>query len=237
MTYKELINEVLIRLREDTIASATWAASTKLNDADNVSDYQKMVGSLVNDSLRFVESSHDWLALRDTFTVNTIEGTMQYILGDATAGAGTSFKVLDVINRDTGQHLSQVNNEWLNAQSFPIANIATGEPQHYAMNGSSSVSVSRGPDMNIDLYPVPTSSQGINFNIVKPQETLTLPADVVKVPYTPVLLGAWARAIAERGEDGGSQSGLVAQESLESMKQAIMIDSGNTQYENDWFVN
>ena len=237
MTYKELINEVLIRLREDTIASATWAASTKLNDAENVSDYQKMIGALVNDSIRFVGVSHDWLALRETFTINTIAGTMQYILGDADSGAGTNFKVLDVINRDTGQHLSQVNNDWLNSKSFPVENISTGEPLHYAMNGSSSVSAARSPDMNIDLYPVPITAQGVNFNIVKAQENLTFAEDVIKVPFNPVLLGAWARAIAERGEDGGTQSSLVAQESLEAMKQAIIVDSGNTQYETDWFVN
>ena len=44
-------------------------------------------------------------------------------------------------------------------------------------------------------------------------------------------------AIAERGEDGGTQSGLMAAESLEALKQAIMLDSGNTRYETDWYIN
>jgi hypothetical protein len=234
MTFREAINEVLIRLREETIAT-DWSGN--INDSSTVTDYQKVIGSLINDSKQFVESNHDWLSLRETFTITTTSGTMQYILGDATSGAGTNFKVLDVINRDTGQHLSQVNNEWLNAKSFPIANIANGEPLHYAMNGSSTVVVTRSPDMNVDLYPVPTSAQNINFNIVKSQEHLALSTSVVKVPFQTVILGAWARAIAERGEDGGAQSGIVAQEALDSMKQAIMIDSGNTKFENDWYVS
>ena len=50
-------------------------------------------------------------------------------------------------------------------------------------------------------------------------------------------MGAWARAIAERGEDGGTQSSLMAGEASEALKQAIMLDSGNTRYETDWTIN
>ena len=50
-------------------------------------------------------------------------------------------------------------------------------------------------------------------------------------------MGAWARAISERGEDGGTQSSLMAQEAGEALKQAIMLDSSNTQYETDWYIN
>jgi hypothetical protein len=58
----------------------------------------------------------------------------------------------------------------------------------------------------------------------------------MKVPTQPVILGAWARAIAERGEDGGTQTSVVAAEFSESINQAIMLDSGNTQFESDWFL-
>jgi hypothetical protein len=51
------------------------------------------------------------------------------------------------------------------------------------------------------------------------------------------MLGAWARAISERGEDGGTQSSVMAQEANEALKQAIMLDSGNTRYETDWYIN
>jgi len=44
-------------------------------------------------------------------------------------------------------------------------------------------------------------------------------------------------AIAERGEDGGTQSSLMASEALEALKQAILVDSGNTRYETDWYIN
>ena len=60
---------------------------------------------------------------------------------------------------------------------------------------------------------------------------------VLKVPSKPVILATWARAIAERGEDGGTQSSIMAQEANEALKQAIILDSGNTQYETDWYIN
>ena len=53
MTYRELINEVLIRLREDTILT-DWSGN--INDSTTVSEYQKVVGAMINDSKRTVEN-------------------------------------------------------------------------------------------------------------------------------------------------------------------------------------
>ena len=237
MTFRELINEVLIRLREDTISS-DWSGgiNDSSNDA-NISAYQRVIGSLVNDAKSHVESRCDWLALRETFTIATVASTMAYTLGDDDSGAGSNPRILDVINQATGTHLSQVGNEWLNSRSFPAADIATGEPYYYALNGTTSVVATRPLDINIDLYPLPTEAQDINFNLIKIQPAMTTATEILKVPVDPVILGAWARAIAERGEDGGTQSSLMAQEANESLKQAILLDAGNTQYETDWYIN
>ena len=72
--------------------------------------------------------------------------------------------------------------------------------------------------------------------MVKYQDTLTTATTTLKIPAQPVILGAWARAIAERGEDGGTQSAIAAEEATNSLNQAIMLDSGNTQFESDWFI-
>jgi hypothetical protein len=57
-TFRELINQVLIRLREDTIVQIGLG---NINDSTTVTDYQKVIGSLINDSKRNIESYHDWL--------------------------------------------------------------------------------------------------------------------------------------------------------------------------------
>ena len=222
MTYRELINQVLIRLREDTITT-DWSGA--INDSGTVSAYHKVIGSLINDSKRHVEERHDWLNLRETVNISTVNGTKNYNLS-----SGQEIKIIDSINNDTGQHLKQVSKLYINTVKYPTDD--TGEPLYYGFNGSDASN-----NLKIDLSPVPTDAHTISFDIIKHQDVLTTAATVLKVPSQPVILGAWAMAIAERGEDGGTQSSLMAAESLEALKQAIMLDSGNTQYETDWYVN
>ena len=221
MTYRELINEVLIRLRESTIAS-DWSGA--LNNSTVVSDYHKVIGALVNDSKRSIESYNDWMALRETVTFNTIVGTKNYNLS-----AGQEFKVIDVINQSTGNQLVQVSKSYLNRERYPTD--ATGEPHYYGFNGTDSSN-----NLKVDLSPVPSTVQAIAFDIVKYQDSLTTAGSILKIPSKPVILGAYARAIAERGEDGGTQSSLAAQEAASSISQAVMVDSGNAQFESDWYI-
>lgn len=231
MTFKDLINEVLLRLREDVI-SLEWTGDIRV--AEGITDYQRLIASFVNDAKLSAESYHDWIVLRETFSVTTVPATMQYTLGDEERGAGSTFKVLDVINEQSGGNLTQANNEWLNKRAFPEA--ATGEPLYYAFNGTSQVLNTRDADMNVDLYPIPETVQVINFNIVLPQERLSLYSDRIKIPSQPVLLKALASAISERGEDGGTQSGSVLAEAASSLNTAVSLDAGNTEYERDWYV-
>ena len=44
------------------------------------------------------------------------------------------------------------------------------------------------------------------MNITRPQDDLSDAADILLVPYEPVIAGAFARALVERGEDGGLSS-------------------------------
>ena len=98
MTYRELINQVLIRLREDTITS-DWSGN--INDSNTVSAYHKVIGALINDSKLHVESRHDWLNLRETKDINTVVGTKNYNLS-----SGQQIKIYDAVNNTTGIHLS-----------------------------------------------------------------------------------------------------------------------------------
>ena len=222
MTFRGLINEVLIRLREDTI-SADWSGD--INDSSTVSAYQKVIGALVNDAKRHVEERHDWLNLRETVDIATVNGTKNYNLS-----SGQEIKIMDAINNTTGMHLRQVGRTYINTVTFPSQN--TGEPLYYGFNGSDASN-----NLKVDLSPVPTEAHTISFDILKYQAELAEAATVIKVPEKPVILGAWARAIAERGEDGGTQSSIMAIEASEALKQAIMRDSGNTKYETDWTIN
>ena len=117
----------------------------------------------------------------------------------------------------------------MNSVKYPTE--ASGDPQYYAFSGSDTSN-----NLKVDLTPIPNEENIISFDLVKYQDELKSATTVMKVPTNPVVLGAWARAISERGEDGGTQSGIVGMEMKESLNQAIILDSGNTQYETDWFV-
>ena len=221
MTFREVINEVLIRLRETPISS-DWSGA--INDSSTVSDYNKVIGALVNDSKRSIESYHDWQILRETVDISTVAGTKNYNLS-----SGQEFKILDVVNNTTGNELVQVSRAYLNRERYPTA--STGEPHYYGFNGADSSN-----NLKVDLSPTPSKAETISFDMVKYQDVLTLAATTVKIPTKPLILGAYARALSERGEDGGTQSSIAATEASSAISQAIMMDSGNTKFESDWFM-
>lgn len=224
MTFKDLINEVLIRLREDKLPISLGTSADIFTDV-LVSDYQRLIASLINDAKSNVESYHDWLVLRETKDITTVSGTRNYSLA-----SGQEIKILDVTNQATGSKLAQVSRGYINSTKYPTEN--SGEPLYYSFNGADSSN-----NLKVDLEPKPDSSQILSFDIVKHQDRLVLADANMKVPQQPVILGAWMRAIAERGEDGGSQTSVIAQEFKESINQAIIKDSGNSQYETEWYIN
>jgi hypothetical protein len=123
----------------------------------------------------------------------------------------------------------QVSRAYLNRERYPTA--STGEPHYYGFNGADSSN-----NLKIDLSPTPSKAEIISFDIVKYQDVLTTAATTVKIPTKPLILGAFARALSERGEDGGTQSSIAAAEASTAISQAILMDSGNTQFESDWFM-
>ena len=222
MTFRELINEVLIRLREDTIAT-DWSGN--INDSTTITDYQKVIGSLINDSKRNIESYHDWLILRETKEITTVSGTRNYNLD-----SGQEIKIVDVVNQTDGQRLKQASRQLMNSVRYPTNN--SGYPIYYSFNGADSSN-----NLKIDLEPIPDTAHTLSFDMVKYQDELKTASTVLKIPDKAVIIGSWMRAVSERGEDGGTQSSVIAMEYKEVLNQAIILDSGNTQYESDWYVS
>ena len=212
MTYLELINDVLVRLREKEVTSVT---------ADS---YTKLIGKYVNDIKTQVEDAYNWNALTHTYTVNTVPGTYNYVLEDA----GTKFKVMDVIN-DTGNWvLRYATTEQMN-RWFLVDDGQQGAPEYYNFNGT------QDGDVLVDLFPIPNVANAIRFNFFIPQDKLTSASDVILVPDHVVALGAYAKAIVERGEDAGMQSSEAWQLYRSALADAIAIESGQFPNELTWY--
>ena len=212
MQYIQLVNEVLARLRESEVSSVN----------DNA--YSKMIGKFVNDAKRNVEDSYNWNALYDTLTATTTGDIFNYVL----EGSGQRFRVVDVLNDTSNWELREATTRWMN-QQFLLTTAQKGSPQYYNFNG-----VDANGDTQVDLFPIPNGVYNVRFNIVLPQPLLVNNSDVIKVPYEPVVFLAYAKALAERGEDGGLASSEAYGLYKTSLADAIAIESGRYSEESSW---
>ena len=184
MTYLELVNNVLRRLREPTVSS--------ISDTP----YASMLGVFVNDAKREVEDSADWNALSSTVTVTTVADTYNYTI----TGSGTRFRVIDVLNDTSNVVVRQAPATWLN-QHFILGTTTPNTPIYYGFNG-----VDTSNDTQVDLFPIPNGAYTLRFNLIIPQVDLVNDTDRIQVSPHLVAMLAYAKAIAERGEDGGNLS-------------------------------
>jgi len=215
MNYIQLVNDVLIRLREPEASSVS----------DNA--YVKLIARYVNDSKRVVEDSYNWNALSDTLSATTTADVFNYVL----VGSGQRFRVIDVINDTQNAFVELASTRWMD-QQFLMTTPQKGSPAYYNFNGTNS-----NGDTQVDLYPIPNGAYNLRFNIIKPQVPLAINADTLLVPEEPVILGALARAQAERGEDGGVQAGETYQLMKQSLADAIALESGRYLEEQEWVWN
>lgn len=184
MTYLELVNDVLIRLREPTVATVT------------ATPYSTLIGKFVNDAKRQIEDAFAWNVLGTTITVTTSNGTYSYAL----TGSGQKFQVLDVLNTTSNLGMRNIDFVSMNRKqnfSTPVSGI----PAEYAFDG-----VNGSYDTKVTLYPRPDGVYTIPFSLTVPQATLSLDQTVVLVPDVLVVQNAYSRALVERGEDGGLSS-------------------------------
>lgn len=184
MTYLELVNDVLVRLREPTVSTVTQTS------------YSSLIGKFVNDAKRQVEDAFAWNVLGTTITLSTTSSTYSYSL----TGAGQKFQVMDAINATSNVGMKNIDFASMNRNqnfSTPVSGI----PAYYAFDG-----VDASYDTKVTLYPRPDGVYSIPFSLTVPQATLSADATVIKVSDTLVAQNAYARALVERGEDGGLSS-------------------------------
>lgn len=181
-TYLQMVNEVLARLREESVATVSQTA------------YSTMIGHYINDVKRQVEDSWEWDALNTTITVTTVAGTSTYTV----TGSGVRQKGVSVNITTSGRQstMLQRSMRWIQDQQ-QLSTVTPNQPSYYAWNGSD------GTDSKIEVFPTPDGAYTLAFNMNVPQVALSSDSDIILAPSECVVSGAYARAIAERGEDGG----------------------------------
>ncbi len=181
MTYLECVNRVLRRLRENEVTTV------------NETPYSKLIGDLVNVVKVEIENSWNWSALRTTLTATTTDSLFNYVLVDS----GTRFRVLDVVNDTEDVFMEERSSRWFDEQ-FLMSSVQHSAPIYYNFNG-----VNSNGDTQIDLYPIPDGVYNIRINVILPQQELVADSTQIQIPANLLVEGALARAISERGDDGG----------------------------------
>jgi hypothetical protein len=205
MTYLEAVNEVLGRLRENSVTSVTQTS------------YSTLIGKFINDTKHRVEDSFQWNAQGQLITVTTSAGVSNYII----TGSGTKFKELDVMNTTNRYRMINAPTAYITEQYY-LAQPQNAQPVYYAYSGVDSAS----GDTKVDLYPIPNGTYTLIFSLIVPQAKLVSDSTVITAPTDPIILGAYALALAERGEDQGLVSSEASNLFRSSLANAIAIESG-----------
>jgi hypothetical protein len=180
-SYLKIVNAVLRRLRENEVTSVQDTA------------YSKLIGDFVNETKREVEDAYDWSGLYGYLTITTVPGTNEYTM----SGTTNRTRIEDSYNVTQKSPMCMTTKEYVNLNNISAAQ--NDSPNYWVMSGQDDLTGER----KVTLYPTPASVETIRFYAFNPQPDLALDADVMKCPLQPVIDGAWARAISERGEDGG----------------------------------
>jgi hypothetical protein len=185
-TYLTIVNEVLTRLREPTVQTVSENTLSVL------------VGQWVNDVKRQVNDAYDWDALNTYIDVTTVPN--QYT-GYSITGAGLRFRINDVINTSRYWPMTGIDKPSLDRLLFMTPTPVHNPPVNFNLGG-----VDINGDMQCSFWPIPNAADLIRFSLVVPETEFTSDTDTTKMPKEPIVLGAYARALVERGEDGGLSS-------------------------------
>jgi len=213
MSYLDIVNNILKRLRERTVATV------------NESSYSSLIAVLVNDAKETVENAFQWSGLRTTLTATTTSDVFNYELN----GSLNAVTVLDVINVTDNFFLKPKGSHEFN-KLFLSNNVGTGSPYYYSFNG-----ISTDGDTKVDLYPIPDAEYTIRFNCVLRTTDLVNDTDKITIPTKPIELLAHALAVEERGEDGGMTSVSAYARATTALQDAVALDSNKHSEELIWY--
>jgi len=208
-TQLEIVNDVLLRMRLDTINTVASSA------------YSKLVATLVNDAKRMVEDAHHWSHLWSSVEITTSANTTQYSLVGSNERT-TIYQLIDATNQNT---LRPMDNPEMTYRE-KIATTANNAPTHYRVRG-----VDSNGALYLDLWPTPGGTYTLWADCIIPQNNLAVDGTdnntSIIVPAEPVILRAYAYAIKERGEDEGTRYADALEQAKRSLGRAISMDRNN----------
>ena len=213
MTYLDIVNNVLKRLRERPVGTF------------NESSYSELISIFVNDAKREVEDSWNWSCLRTTITASTTADIYNYELNES----GNRITILDVLNDTDDTVMYYKPAHWMN-KAFLLDTPAKGSPTFYSFNG-----ISADGDTLVDVYPIPEKTYDLRFNVILRTADFTDDDDTTDIPVQAIQALAYAKAVEERGEDGGQSVQSAYAVAQRMLSDAIALDAAKHPEETIWY--
>jgi len=212
-TYLELVNQVLVAMRESEVSDVTQ------------NNYTKMVGKFVNDAKQQCEDANNWEANLESITLGTIAGIANISL----TGYGQRGTIDTVVETTNNNYLRAVSRRRM--RDISRGSTTTGILSEYANQGVDSVG-----DSVITVYPLPVSGQEVEVTGWFRQADLVLNGDTMRIPHRCVVELAIALAVRERGEVSGQMSAEYFEIAKRTLSDAVAYDAAKNDGEDTWYV-
>jgi hypothetical protein len=230
-TQLTIVNNVLRRLREDTVSSVADSA------------YAKLIATFVNDGIDEVVSAFQWTALEHTINVAIASGTRVYDLSATVAQGGNvdnsdsptnerSMLLWDRYNRAQAWIFDSSSDTQYNNRMYYIPpeeleelyQLDRDQAQEDAFYFTLTMN-SDGDGYSMTVWPEPNATRHVRIRFWTPQDDLAVDgtddSTNVRVPRKPVEAYATMRAANERGEEIGEPGNLLEQAFYKSLGESI----------------
>lgn len=217
ITFLQAVNRVLRRLRESQVTTVSGASNS----------YVALIGEFVNEAKEEVEAAWKWNSQLTEFEITIVSGTSEYSLTDF----GQEFKIEQVFDTSNNYYLQGPFTSAEMQAATELASDTASSSYMWALWG-----VDSSGDPKIKFYPTPNDATTIKVLARIKQGYLENDSDKIYIPWRPVVLGAYMKAISERGEDGGSLYDEVNQAYEKALADAIGYDANTGQSNKDWTI-
>lgn len=230
-TYLQLINLVIINLRETQVSTSAQSA------------FSSLIGQFVNQAKEQVEDSWTWNALTTELSFLTVADQLDYIVDGTGSPAVTSST-----GRYCNERSSVIKDKDDNAMVFDLTDIASSSLRQMVM-------VPRGEQIKqayiasaqsrqlpywfsytfenqiptLHLHRKPDTSRSLKAWFTIPQNELSLDTDILMVPWRPVVSLATALALEERGEELGQDSPIYFSRGAAQLVAAQNLDADQSE--------
>lgn len=185
MTYLDLMNNVLRRMRETSVATV------------NANTYSSMVGDYINDAIEIVQQAYDWSVLRESESAVVADGISSLTL--PTSSDDIEIKTaMNVTDRTFMEYRSK---DWFNQHLTLASNVENGKPMYYTYDG-----LDASGNTQLKVFPPADGNKTLQFEVVKRKANLQFDTDTTFLPSRPIIHFAVALLARERGETGGTSA-------------------------------